>query len=129
MADIEIIHAGFASPANDYLEEEIDLNKLLKPRPTATFYGRVKGDCFIDAHIPNNSILVIDKSITPKNNSIIVAIIEGGLYLKRLLVQGKTVMLLSANKKYQPVLISEDAPLNVWGTVLKVIIDPVECAL
>ncbi|HVG40973.1 MAG TPA: S24 family peptidase, partial [Chitinophagaceae bacterium] len=88
MADIEIIHAGFPSPANDYMETDIDLNKLLKPRPTATFYGRVKGDCFTDAHIPNNAILIIDKSITPKNNSIIIAILEGELYLKRLVIQG-----------------------------------------
>jgi len=129
MADIVMVHAGFESPANDYREKDIDWNTFLRPHPAATHYGRVNGDCFIEAHIPHNSILVIDRSLTATYNSIIVVVLDGAFYLKRLIKRKGKELLIAANERYKPVEISEEQPLVVWGVVTKVIIDPKESAL
>jgi DNA polymerase V len=71
------IPAGFPSPAADYPQEEIDLNKYLKCNSSSTFIIRVQGDSMIGAHITNNSLLVVDKALKPRHNSIVVAVVNG----------------------------------------------------
>src|SRR5689334_240790 len=78
------VQAGFPSPAQDYIEDKIDLNDLLIKHPSATFLVYTVGDSMIDSFIPPKSLLIVDKSITPKNNDIIVGVINGDFTVKKL---------------------------------------------
>lgn len=118
-----LIPAGFPSPAQDYMEEEIDLNKFLRPKPSATFLIRVQGDSMIDAHITSNAILVVDKSVKPRHNMIVVAVVNGDFTVKRLLKNKDSVVLKPENAKYQPITITEEMNFKVWGVVTKIITD------
>jgi len=118
-----LLPAGFPSPAQDYMEEEIDLNTLLRPKPSAMFLVRVQGDSMIDAHITSNAILVVDKSVKPRNNMIVVAVINGEFTVKRLLKSKDGVVLKPENSKYKPIQITEDMDFKVWGVVTNIIID------
>lgn len=118
-----LVPAGFPSPAADYLEEEIDFNQYLKPRPNATFVIRVKGDSMIDAHIPDNALLIVDKSLKPSNNSIIIAVVDNEFTVKRLIKNSSGIRLMPANNKYKPIQITEDTDFRVWGVVTQIIID------
>lgn len=115
------ISAGFPSPAEDYLEPTLDLNRALIKNPSSTFYGRVKGVSMKDAGIDNNDLLVIDKSLTYRNNAIAVCFINGEFTLKRIKVEGNTLLLMPANEDYQPIVVKEDDEFTVWGIVTYVI--------
>ncbi len=78
------VFAGFPSPAADYMEADIDLKLYLQPNRTSIYLARVKGDSMVNAHIPDNSIVVIDKSLRPANNSVVVATLEGERIIKHL---------------------------------------------
>lgn len=117
------VSAGFPSPAADYMEEEINFNTYLMPRPNATFVMRVQGDSMIDANIPNNSLIVVDRSIKPSNNMIVVAVLDGEITVKRFIKNSSGVRLMPANDKYKPIPITEEMDFRVWGTVTKIIID------
>lgn len=117
------VPAGFPSPAADYLEEEIDFNQYLKPRPSATFIIRVKGDSMIDAHIPDDALLIVDKSLKPANNSIIIAVVDNEFTVKRLIKNSSGLRLMPANNKYKPIPITEDMDFRVWGVVTQIIIN------
>ena len=84
---------------------------------------QVEGDSMIKSHIPPGSYVVIDRSIKPLNNSIIVAVINGEITCKRLVKKGKTLLLVAENPKYQPIVITEEMGFLVWGTVTRVLID------
>lgn len=117
------VKAGFPSPAADYMEEEIDFNQYLKPRPNATFVIRVKGDSMIDAHILNDSLLIVDRSLKPANGSIIIAIVDNEFTVKRLIKNSSGIQLMPENKKYKPIPITEDTDFRVWGVVTQIITD------
>lgn len=117
------VSAGFPSPAADYLEEEIDFNQYLKPRPNATFVVRVQGDSMKDAHIPDGSLLIVDKSLKPANNSIIIAVVDNEFTVKRLIKNSSGVHLMPANIKYKPIHITEETDFRVWGVVTQIIIN------
>ncbi len=116
---------GFPSPALDYMEERIDLAAVLAPHPLSTFYAYCDGDSMIDACIPPNSILVIDKSVTPKNGDVVVAYIDGGYTVKYLKYDGIKCYLVPANKKknYKITEITEDMEMTIWGVVINVVIN------
>ena len=97
------ISAGFPSPANDYVEEKIDLNKLLIRNTASTFLINVDGDSMIDFHIPPRSKLLIDRSKKPKDGDIVVAVINGELTVKQLLYPDGTPMLSAGNVRYKPI--------------------------
>lgn len=115
------ISAGFPSPAEDYLEPTLDLNRALIKNPSSTFYGRVKGLSMKDAGIDDGDLLVIDKSLTYRNNALAVCFINGEFTLKRIKVEGKTLLLMPANQDYQPIVVQEDDEFTVWGIVTWVI--------
>ena len=117
------VHAGFPSPAADYTEEEIDIKAFLMPHPSSTFIMKIEGDSMIRANIPPNSYVVIDRSVKPLNNSIIVAVINGEITCKRLVKKGRTLLLVAENPKYEPITITEEMGFLVWGTVTRVLID------
>ena len=113
--------AGFPSPANDYLEGEVDLNRYLIKNPLATFIVKSQGNCMLQAGIHSGDLLIVDRSIKPKNNSIIIASIDGDLTVKRIKISGKNFLLSSDNKYYGNVKINNESDIFIWGIVTKVI--------
>ncbi|WP_082461206.1 translesion error-prone DNA polymerase V autoproteolytic subunit [Devosia sp. Leaf64] len=91
------VHAGFPSPADDFIEEMIDLNQVLIENPTATFLWRVVGDCMIDVQIFPGDVVVVDRSKAPKHRSIVLALIDGDPTLKRLNRRGGAMYLHNEN--------------------------------
>ena len=117
------VSAGFPSPAADYIQEEIDLNQHLRPRPSSTFIVRVKGDSMSEAFIPDGSLLIIDRSLKPVSNMIVLAVLNSELVLKRFIKNSSGIRLMPANPKYPPIPITEDMDFRIWGTVTQIIIN------
>ena len=113
--------AGFPSPANDYLEGEIDLNRYLIKNPLATFIVKSQGNSMLQAGIHSGDLLIEDRSIKAKNNSIVVASVDGDLIVKRIKISGKKYLLASDNKTYKDIKINNESDIFIWGTVTKVI--------
>jgi len=115
------IAAGFPSPADDHLDSELDLNEYLIDHPAATFFVRAKGDSMQQAGIFDNDLLIVDRSLTPKNNDIVIAAVAGELTVKRLCVKLGKPWLYPANPSYKPIPIKEGSELYVWGVVIHAI--------
>src|SRR5580692_11273071 len=116
------LHAGFPSPADDYLEGKIDLNLYLAEHPAATFLVRVDGDSMTGAGIFPGDIAIVDRSLVDSNlkamhNKIVLAVLDGEFTIKRLSVKGKTVLLVPENDKYEPIIVSEASDFTIWGVV------------
>ena len=112
--------AGFPSPAQDYLDGKLDLNSYLIKHPAATFFMRMTGDAMIDAGIFDNDLLIVDRSIEPQNNSIINAVINGELTVKKIISNQKGIYIQSSLKENN-IKITEDIDFTIWGVVTKVI--------
>ncbi len=117
----EGIKAGFPSPANDFIDASIDLNKELIKNPSATFFGRVHGDSMQDFGIHHGDLLVIDKSLEPREGKIAVCYIDGEFTIKKIHVEKDHCLLLPANENYQPIKVTSDNDFIVWGIVIHVI--------
>lgn len=115
------ISAGFPSPADDFLDISIDLNKELIKNPSTTFYGRVKGDSMINAGLDSGDLLIIDKSLEPVNNKIAVCFIDGEFTVKRIKIDKEVVWLVAENEKYKPIKVTADNDFIIWGIVTTVI--------
>jgi len=115
------ISAGFPSPADDYIDTKLDLNELLIKNPNATFFLKVAGDSMIKASINDGDILVVDKSINPKHNSIVIAVLEGELTVKRLYKKNNKILLVPENDNYKNIEIKDLNNLKIWGVVTGVI--------
>lgn len=111
------ISAGFPSPADDYSESRLDLNKDLISNESATFYARVRGDSMTLAGISNGDLLIIDKSKTPVNGSIVVCLLDGEFTVKRLNKKGNQYYLMPENDNYQPIKIKPENDVTIWGVV------------
>lgn len=111
------ISAGFASPADDYLENSIDLNQLLIPRPSATFMLKVEGDSMIGAGINDGDLLIVDRSETAVNGSIVIASVHGDLTVKRLKQDAYGTSLMPENPAFKPIPIGEGSDFFIWGCV------------
>ncbi|MCC7245246.1 MAG: translesion error-prone DNA polymerase V autoproteolytic subunit [Saprospiraceae bacterium] len=117
----EGIYAGFPSPASDYLDLTIDLNRELVEHPESTFYARVKGDSMQGAGIQSGDVLVVDRSLTAQNDAIVVAFLNGEFTVKRLRYSRTACLLLPANEDYPQIPVSESDDFRVWGVVTYVI--------
>lgn len=117
----EGISAGFPSPAEEYIELSLDLNKALIEHPSSTFFGRVKGHSMRDAGINDGDILVIDKSLSPADGKKAVCYIDGEFTLKSLRVDKSGVWLMPANPEFKPIRVTEENDFIVWGIVTYVI--------
>ena len=115
------IHAGFPSPATDYMTQAIDLNKELVRHPAATFYGRVVGDSMIDAGVDEGDILVIDKALEAKDGDMVVCFVDGEFTLKYLSIKEDEIVLKPANPKYPEIVITEGVDFKMWGVVTYII--------
>ncbi len=114
------VSAGFPSPAQDYVEQTLDLNQLCIHRPAATFFVRVEGESMIDAGIFADDILVVDRSIKPQHGDIVVAQVDSEFTVKELCLQ-PTVQLLPRNRAYPAIQFANDAELQIFGVVTNVI--------
>ncbi|AHF01189.1 peptidase S24 [Thiomicrospira aerophila AL3] len=113
--------AGFPSPADDNLEETIDLNEAFVPSVNTSFVVRVQGDSMLEAGILPGDQLVIDRSIEPVSGKIVVASVDGDLTLKRLIKQKDKLWLYPENSQYQPIAVHENTELVIWGVVVSVL--------
>lgn len=111
------ISAGFPSPADDYVEDHLDLNELLISNKPATFFLRVKGDSMLNAGIHDGDIIVVDRSLRPAHRSIVVAVVDGELTVKRLHIRGSSAELHAENPKYEPIRLHDEQELIIWGVV------------
>lgn len=111
------MYTGFPSQATEYLEGKLDLNSYLVKHPAATFFMRVKGDAMVNTGIYPNDLLIVDRSLEPKNNAIVVAVVSGELTVKRLAIEDNQVFLLTENPE------DKEIDFNIWGVVTKVIHD------
>ena len=115
------IKAGFPSPAADFDESKISLDNVLVKNREATFYAKASGTSMIGAGIDDGDILVIDRSIEPQNNKIAVCFIDGEFTVKRIKVEKDGVYLMPENKDFQPIKVTNENVLVIWGIVTYVI--------
>ena len=116
------VEAGFPSPADDYIEGELDLNELLVEHPSATFYVRVTGDSMVNAGILPEDILAVDRALIAKNNDIVIAVINGELTVKRLVKRRDGhIELHPDNDSYSIISFTDGSEFEVWGVVSGVI--------
>lgn len=111
------IQAGFPSPAEDCITENLDLNQLLVRHPAATFYGRVWGDSMIDEGIAPGDIIVIDRSLEPVSGDVALCCVDGEFTLKRVRFERNRVWLIPANEMFDPILVTPEREFQVWGVV------------
>jgi DNA polymerase V len=115
------VAAGFPSPADDHLENRLDLNEYLVRKPAATFFVRVEGLSMINAGIQPDDILVVDRSEQATDGRIVVAAVDGELTVKRLRMERARVYLMPENPDYSPIEITGETSFVVWGVVTGVI--------
>ena len=117
----EGISAGFPSPADDFKETRISLDRELVKNREATFYARVDGDSMIGAGLEDGDLLVIDRSLNPENGKIAVCLVDGEFTVKRIKKEKNKLYLKPENKKYKPIELKEENELIIWGIVEYVI--------
>jgi len=115
------IQAGFASPANDFIEMNISLDKELIGNKDATYYARVEGSSMEGANIHDGDLLVIDRSIEPQDNKVAVCFIDGGFTVKRLRMEKDFILLMPENDKFEPIKVTHETDFFVWGVVTYII--------
>lgn len=115
------VPAGFPSPADDYLDMDLNLHDYLVQHPSATFCVRAVGDSMVDAGIQSSDVMVIDRALTPKNNDIILAVVNGEFTVKRIKKSEDELYLMPANENYKPMKITEEMNFQVWGVVTFII--------
>lgn len=115
------VSAGFPSPADDFSDKKLDLNEHLIKHPAATFFVRVKGQSMQDAKIDTDDILVVDRSLDPRDDAIVIASIDGELTVKRVGKINGELHLLPQNPSYRPIKINPEDDLTIFGVVVWVI--------
>lgn len=115
------IAAGFPSPADDCVEQHLDLNKKLIKHPAATFFVKVEGDSMQNAGIYSGDTLIVDRSLSACDGSVIVAILNGEFTVKKLSIQKNGIFLIPENHRYQPIDVSHNQDFQVWGVVTYVL--------
>lgn len=118
---LEPVAAGFPSPAEDYIEKRLDLNEFLIHDYASTFFLRVSGDSMIDAGIYSGDILVVDKSLEPKDGNIVIAVVDSEFTVKRLSIKKNHIQLVPENPKYAAIDINKEMKFEIWGVVRTVI--------
>lgn len=115
------VSAGFPSPAQDFMENNIDLNKELSENLLATFYIKVAGNSMVDAGIDDKDILVVDRSLEPADKKIAICFVDGEFTVKRLKLEKDCLYLMPENSNYEPIKVSEENNFIIWGIVTYVI--------
>ena len=118
---LDSVSAGFPSPATDYMENKLDLNEYLIKHPAATFIVKAKGSSMTDARIISGDLLIVDRSISPKSDDIVIASIFGDLTVKKLKKKQNSFFLLSANSDYPSIEVKEEMECFIWGVITYII--------
>ena len=118
---LDKVSAGFPSPATDYMENKLDLNEYLVKHPAATFIVKTNGSSMVNADIYSGDLLIVDRSIIPKNNNIVIASVFGDLTVKKLKKKDKLFFLVSANENYPSIEVKEEMECFIWGVVTYII--------
>lgn len=119
-ARTELMPSGFASPAQDWFEDRIDLNRHLIKDITSTYIVRVSGHAMEGAGISDGDELIVDRALQPKDGSVVIAVVDGELIIRRLQIIGEgtpatTIALISASSAYPPISIADPENLVIWG--------------
>ena len=117
------VQAGFPSPAMDYIEDRIDLNKTFVKHPLSTFIVECSGDSMINAFIPPKAKLIVYRSLTPKTGDIVLAVLNGEFTVKFLKKNDYNCFLVPANSKYKEIKITPEMNMQIWGVVTNIITD------
>ena len=112
------VSAGFPSPADDYTEENIDLNEHLISNPFSTFFLRVKGESMINAGIKDKDLIIVDKSLIAKPGNIVIAMIDGEFTMKRLSIKNDELYLKAENHNYPDFSFKNHLDIQIWGVVI-----------
>ena len=112
------VSAGFPSPADDYTEENIDLNEHLISNPFSTFFLRVKGESMINAGIKDKDLIIVDKSLIAKPGDIVIAMIDGEFTIKRLSIKNDELYLKAENHNYPDFRFRNHIDVQIWGVVI-----------
>lgn len=115
------VSAGFPSPADDHAEGKLDLNNYLIHKPSSTFFVRVSGDSMIGVGINPGDLLVVDRSVEPKHNKIVIAAVNSELTVKRLYKKDGKISLIAENPNYPPIEFNSEESLLIWGVVTSAI--------
>ena len=114
--------AGFPSPATDYIEEDINLNIHLIKNAPATFVIRVQGKSMSNVGIYDGDLLIVDKSLKPKNFSIVIANVNDELVVKNFIKEKSLQFLSSHSKNFEDkIIINPNSDILIWGVVTYVI--------
>lgn len=116
----EVVPCGFPSPAADYVERRIDLNDMLIPHPSATYFVKALGDSMIEGGISDGDLLVVDSSRTAEHGDIVIASVAGEFTVKRLQLR-PTVQLIPMNRAYSPIVVGREETLDIFGVVTYII--------
>ena len=115
------VSAGFPSPAEDFMDVELNLQDYLIQHPSATFCVRVTGDSMIKAGISSGDVMIVDRSLEPKDGSIVLAVLNGEFTVKRIKKNKDQLLLIPENVKFAPIVVSEEMNFKVWGVVTHVV--------
>ncbi|WP_126147947.1 LexA family protein [Synechococcus elongatus] len=115
------VSAGFPSPADDYIEQRLDLNRHLIKNPAATFMARVSGDSMIGVGIHDGDVIIVDRSLEPRDGQIVIAVLNGELTVKRLRQERQRLFLQAENPNYPDLEITDASAFQIWGVVTNVI--------
>ncbi len=111
------IPAGFPSPAEDFMEQRLDLNDYLIHNQVATFLVRVRGNSMVNAGISDGDILIIDRSVEATDGKIVLGVLNGEFTVKRINKRGKKLFLNPENEDFKPIEITEEMDFQIWGVV------------
>ena len=115
------VPAGFPSPAENFMDLDLSLQDYLVQNPSATFCVRVTGDSMKNAGISSGDVMIIDRSLEPKNNTIVLAVLDGEFTVKRIQKKADELFLKPENKDFKAIQITEEMNFQVWGVVTHII--------
>ncbi len=117
----ESVPAGFPSPAEDFMDLDLNLQEYLVQHPSATFCVRAAGESMIKAGIHSGDVMVVDRALEAKNNNIVLAVLDGEFTVKRIQKKKEKLFLVPDNDGFMPILVTEEMNFCVWGVVTHVI--------
>lgn len=115
------VQAGWPSPADDYIDQQINLHELVVRNPPATFFLRAAGDSMLGCGIHDGDLLVVDRSVDAAHNRVVIAALDGELLVKRLIRRANRAWLAPANPEYPEIEITRREYVHIWGVVTHVV--------
>lgn len=111
------VSAGFPSPADDYVDQTLDLNTHLITHPAASFFIRVRGQSMLGAGIHDGDLLIVNRALEPRDGRIVIAILNGEFTVKRLQYRTGRAWLVAEHPNYPPLPIGDESECLIWGVV------------